>query len=172
MKQMQEMDDEEFLWGRLLVKRLKRISKEDRDKFIGYIDKCFAELLANRWTPPHNPEVGTLPSDFSSQLGAGFNEDQATQDALTLLLSDASQCSYTAAPTSAYSTVSVPPRPPAAPAYNATPQPSMSFAAATAPPPTRNTFVAPETAKLPSATMYRGRPVGQAARQAATRTSI
>lgn len=88
MKQMQEMDDEVCVWGRLMVKRLKHISNTGRDKFIGYMDKCYAEYLANRWTPPDNPELNVPPADVSNQVSVGITGDAAHQEALNLYFSN------------------------------------------------------------------------------------
>lgn len=50
-------DSEDYLWGRLLVKRVVRMGPDRKEKFKRYVDNCSHECLDNDWIPPNQPDV-------------------------------------------------------------------------------------------------------------------
>lgn len=167
MKEAQALDDEDYMWGRLSAKRLKRFNQTDKDKIRGYMDKCFTDFLTGQWSPPYYPEtqeqfeqrekrkeannvfahanrvIDTEMSSVQHRNDLGSMQNPSMQNPPMLRAN--------------------PPPPPCAPPGIRTPSQIIPTGAETG---TQSQYDSScsqpyETPHLPSASMYRGRPVGK-----------
>lgn len=84
MRETKAADDEDYLWGRVTVKRLKRLGGTWKDAFKGHIDKLFADYFAGIWEPP-NPNIyghvsGGVQTVLSGPAADGLQGSQVHRD--------------------------------------------------------------------------------------------